>query len=305
METWVLILMILLILGIAALAPLVFFTEKSNDEMNKVNVLYPFTGRYNNNTGDVELLNVDKKSQISCGDKNNGTINIVGAFFDLDDPYGQCTGESSRSIESACGIPVSSGTVSCSTTKECGDGMSCDNGKCRPATATVDSNGNVDVSKCRHSGTKIPACPINPGTVCKTANDTKPGMICKYDGNNNLVWTVIPGNKCFGVNTTYNTCALFPDCGNADISKNTVINNTCKSRGKANCMSRDASAYLAKACDGKSTCNPSLSKGDLGPLPCASGYIQGLPVSSGDNGKYNQGFSFHGLYTCIPSKKKQ
>jgi hypothetical protein len=305
METWALILMVILIIAIGSMIAVVYISEKKNTLANQKNILYPFTGTYDSTSGTVSLQNAQNLSQIDCSTvsgKNGGKINIVGAFFDVDDPYGTCTGSAASVVDLSCGIP--GGKISCTSQADCGGGMQCAGGFCSPATAKlVAGTGNIDTtnSECTSAGGSY--CPVQPGTSCKNGqsdcNDS--GAEVMTCDPSTKTCQVNPDKSCYGVNTQYNTCAIFPLCSNATLST-TVVNNTCSP--SSSCMSRDASAYLAGKCDGKETCAPIFSavdpNGGLGPMPCSSRNTLGLPIIPGQGGNYSQGYSFHGVYTCIP-----
>lgn len=306
METWALILMIILILAIGAVIVAVYLSEKKNKEDNEKNILYPFTGTYDASTGRVTLQNSQNQPQIDCSiesGKNGGEINIVGAFFDVNDPYGECTGSASSVLDLTCGIP--GGKISCTKQSDCGGGMKCAGGFCSPATAKLSgSSGAIDTenSECTSDGGSY--CPVQPGTDCSKNGQSD----CNDDGAEVMTCNpstkkceVNPDKSCYGVNTKYNTCAVYPLCSNASLSS-TVINNTCNP--SSTCMSRDASAYVAGKCDGKETCAPVWDatdpNGGLGPLPCSSTSVDGLPIIPGHGGNYSRGYKVHGIYTCKP-----
>lgn len=311
METWTLILMILLVTAIGVLAGGVYYIEKKNIMKEANNILYPFTGQVSG--GKLNLVNSSGNPQISCEDKGGGAVNIVGAFFDIEDPYGQCTGTSNPIINTTCGIDTKN--IGCKSDNDCGTAMSCKSGYCTPNKAYLKPDNTTidkDSSECLDDDTDADYCPVNPGTSCSKDGECGDGSIMTCVGldksGNNGTCQANNDTACFGVNTKNNTCALFPLCNNADISGSNVLNNACNSsNADMSCMSRDASASLARYCDGKPTCNINVSTDDpdspTGPLPC-SGSIDQLPITPGNDGNYNQGYYFHGLYTCIPKNTK-
>jgi len=311
MDTWFVVLIILLILAIGGMAGGVYFIETKNNQDNIANIIYPFTGKYDANSEKIILEDSTGNPQITCKGKGKNTkINIVGAFFDVEDPYGQCTGTSNSVLDLTCGIPGNK--IKCSNTTDCGNGMECSDGFCQPATAILKKDGTIDAdnSGCLVSGGDY--CPIQPGVSCSMTDENacndknQDFMTCVPDknGNNTGTCQVKSGSTCFGVNTDNNTCALFPICNNRTNNKSTVVNKKCDP-SQRNCISRDASAYLAGVCDGKETCIEkgivaSNSNNPAGPLPCSTKNISGLPVTPGNKGNYNQGYYFHGIYTCVP-----
>ena len=110
------------------------------------------------------------------------------------------------------------------------------------------------------------------------------------------------------------------ECAHTDPAngwRNCACSNYEGNRHNFNCKSRDNSAYVAEACDGKNTCALPVdtSAGDasitsvLGPYPCSlspsdSNYSL-LPMVRGnqginntDNSTMSQGYYVHGLFTC-------
>lgn len=314
METWTLLLMILLVIAIGVLAGGVYYIERKNTIKEANNILYPFTGQVSGSK--LNLINSSGNPQISCEDKGGGNVNIVGAFFDIEDPYGQCTGKSNPIINTTCGIDTKN--IGCKSDNDCGTAMTCKSGYCTPNKAYLNSDGTIDEdrSDCTDSNSDVDYCPVNPGTSCNTNDTNVCGgddsiMTCVGADNAGKNGTCQANNDtaCFGVNTSNNTCALFPLCNNADIAGSNVVNNACKSDNTdMNCMSRDASASFSKYCDGKSTCDVNVDTNDkespTGPLPCSGKTIDQLPITPGNDGNYNQGYYFHGLYTCIPKNTK-
>ncbi len=113
------------------------------------------------------------------------------------------------------------------------------------------------------------------------------------------------------------------ECAHTDPSKG-FQNCACSNyqgTNQYNCKGRDASAYLAKVCNGQNSCSVSLDTNgtdeqltsQFGPYPCnlspiqssdAQGYSM-LPMVRGNDGLYGdkpsamkQGYYVHGLFTC-------
>lgn len=320
METWALILMIILILAVGAMVVVVYLTEKKNTTSNQKNILYPFTGKVKSN-GTVSLTNSQGQPQIDCSTesgKNGGTINIVGAFMDIIDPYGECSPIASSVLDLTCGIP--GGKISCTKQADCGGGMKCSGGFCTPATAKLSTipgaAGIIDTSNSECTSVGGSYCPIQPGTPCDAGKDDcndSSGEIMKCvpttSSSSSGTCQVNPSKSCYGVNTKHGTCAIYPLCSNATITGKTVSNNMCgvntpQAYSKYGCMSRDASAYLAGKCDGKDTCaamwNVSVPEGGFGPLPCSTSDVSGLPIIPGQGGSFSQEYKVHGVYGCLP-----
>ena len=311
MTAWANFTCIILSIVILIIILLTFLTTRQNSKKDKFNVIYPFSGRVNKD-GKVSLETSNNTPQIDCS-ATGGNINIIGAFYDIVDPHGECNSNSSDVLNRSCGI-ARGNNVSCSSQKDCGPGLKCNYGLCSPGLAKLKEDDvskgiiDTDISECGGN-----YCPIQPGTACKTNLDCKnPNgeiMTCKKDTN---TCEVNPGRTCFGVNLDYNTCASFPLCSNTGVdSRNTpklerVANKYCSPNNYAtDCMPRDSSAYLARKCDGKESCDIHWNvydiDGGFGPNPCnLDTNTSRLPIIPDRAGKYNQGYYVHGIYTCVP-----
>jgi len=318
METWAIILIVILALAIVAMVVVVYLEENKNIKANQKNILYPFTANVSDD-GTVTLINSTNQPQIDCSlasGKNGGKINIVGSFTDVIDPYGECSPKSTSVIDLTCGIPGSK--VPCKDAGDCGPGMKCEGSTCKPGTAKLLDKGLIDTHNSECGGNY---CPVQPGTPCDPTKDGQcfqdakdPIMNCVPTEKDSKKGTceVVPGKSCMGVNTKHNTCAVFPLCSNVDFkNSSTVLNRTCAYNNKdTRCRPRDSSAYLANHCDGKTTCDAKfdLTSKDskFGPLPCSinvkSQTYPKLPLIPGQGGNYIQGYYVHGLYTCIPDE---
>jgi hypothetical protein len=294
------------LLAFVVLAVGTHLTQSSNDEGHQTRILRPFSGyltppgaRYPraNNPGagktpeDGLFLTgmsggtSNAVPQIKCPEGYK--INIIGAFVEVNDPYGVCTDNPLDSILTTCGQSAKT-PIPCVTDKDCG-GLSCENGQCKPKTCSSNDD-------CVVLGSNAQACPPN--------------------------YTYKPGDPSC-LQCTGGKCESLPECQGG------IPNSTC---GGGKCKPRDASAYLAKWCDGKSECLgsaddkwiPHVQGGPFGPLPCPilpsssadSPYSQ-LPISTGwgggppsdsqnkriDPATFNQGYYVHGIYTCVPDSE--
>jgi len=338
----------------------VALVQKSNSQTEQANILYPFSGylspssnisqqgkwtvnssRSNVGVGQqpedglflVGMAGGEKDSvpQMQC--PSGYRINVVGAYLDIADPYGECSSTPTSTVKLSCGnTSDKSGAISCKVGgTDCGPGMECPAGKCVPKTCKI----STDCASSSASGT-VTACPPNLGkTGCSSNNDCgDPTLVCVYaPGTKTGTCQLDPGAAgtcmaCVDSNGKPGpgTCAVFPTCANTIGGENTFCS---PSRGDSyKCRPRDASAYLAKHCDGKSVClgsgtdawNPNELGGIFGPLPCqipaysASNAYASLPISTGWAGgspqssasgnnapaTFHQGYYVHGLYSCVP-----
>lgn len=315
--------MSILVVAIAMLAVLVFLYQKANSNANVNNTLFPFSAAIQPGDNTVFLKNAAGTSQIDCSSVG-GKINIVGAWAEVIDPFGSCTGTSASVLNLSCGLKGSK--IPCKQDADCGSGMNCAAGICTPSKCQLtDNKGNFDSGKCACGGSY---CLIQPGTSCdptdaKSCND--PNGTVMYCDQSSKTCQVNPGQTCMAPDAyTGQFCASYPLCSNIAVPaakdckvdkdcdagsgcvegkcvpKN-VVNKVCKP--KSTCKPRDASAYLAAKCDGKDTCNllfdPSDTDSGFGPMPCDITNQNQLPITPGQGTNFSQGYYVHGLYTCI------
>jgi hypothetical protein len=301
MEIWVIIVGIILVILLVVLIILNLKTVNINQTTLKNRIIYPFSSHIDPQTGkDKGFVNSAGQPQISCP---TGTkINIVGAFFDIFDPYAECSASVSdiNPLYAFMCVPSVMNSVSCSSDKDCPDSdrFTCD------ATA----------KKCR-----------------LRENPAK----CNVQQGQNLALRAINGkNYCVDIDI----CGV--DIEGASKTGVGVPNPVCSpgSSSNAQCAMRDASATVAAKCDGKQTC-PDLSMADFGDYPCVfppmancitnydgndnpiwsldknslrsgycglpyiPGYTGGVPSNSStsisDPASSNLGYTMHGIYTCI------
>jgi len=303
MEIWAIVVILILLLAVGGFAGLTFWTEHENSKKQQSNIIYPFTGAVNpKRTGQKVVLTraPDGKNQIECPVGTH--VNIIGAWVEVNDPFGECSTPNST-FRATCGDDADlSSAVNCSDSGQCASGMDCIAEKCVAASCSAASDCGAN------------SCPVNPGTSCNSSQDCGGSpMVCQ--GGQCLVDPSL-GQCMFCKN---GRCAQAPTCSNLN---NKYQNTTCvATNAKNKCRPRDASAYLADACNGKQSCtvdwDPSSSK-YFGPLPCQVGVNDSqyplLPIIPGwDGGKpfkgdkgdvsanYKQGYYIHGVYTCINS----
>ncbi|HSA76319.1 MAG TPA: hypothetical protein VLE02_02120 [Nitrosarchaeum sp.] len=237
------------------------------------------------------------KTPLTCGTQK---INIVGAWIEVMDPFGECSNTPSSILKNSCGNFDPLNAKSCTSSDTCGLGMTCENGKCAPQKCTQPLPPNTRV------------CPTDLGKFCNADNQCgSDDLMCKM-GYCVLKNDTVNCFKCEG-NGRY---AQYPLCSNLNSSyQNTMCNSSAITN---NCKIRDASAYLSMKCNGKSECdinswNPNSSE-YFGPLPCnikpsddlygflpiVPGWGGGPPMGTSKNipGSVSKGYYVHGLYTC-------
>lgn len=306
MQTWAIILSVVLVVVIAVLAGLNVYLYQENKTANQSNILYPFSSAISPGGTTAPLTNSTGNPQIDCS-AVGGKINIVGAIVETIDPFGTCSGSSAPSLNLSCGLPSTS-KIACNQDSDCGPGMSCLGQVCAPSSCPLtDANGNFDPTKCSCGGSY---CPVRPGKTCQSNSDCKDPSGALMTCSNNIC-TVNPGQTCMAPDQYgFGKCSIYPLCSNVTPDKTSVVNDVCAYNNNQNmCRPRDASAYLASLCDGQTTCpvtfDPSDASSGFGPSPC--GFFPGvnnveysiLPIVPGQGGSYNQGFYVHGLYTCV------
>jgi hypothetical protein len=193
-----------------------------------------------------------------------------------------------------------------------------------PFTARLDPSGNLTPSLTTASGASQISCPV--GTKINILGS----ILEVYDPYSECLATgAVPEfqTMCSNYNTQPNpdpTSTTGQLCANTDPSHG-YRNTTCWADGSGNygdgnCKIRNASIYLAGACDGKTgACNVTVDNSTVGPWPCqilpapvgsGSDYLD-LPIANGNSGlptapspvqsTMAQGYYLHGLAVCIPN----
>lgn len=355
MAVWAIIIMVILVVAIGIFVSLTYFTESANKKNQQANILYPFSGYLAPSSGPwsvnqslsnpgvgaepedgmylVGMVGGTQSTtpQIKC--PTGYSINVVGAFLDVTDPYGECSNTADSMLQMTCGDGSDTATApSCdaSNPASCGAGMTCYSGKCTPMTCTSSSDcGGSSASN------TVTVCGANLGTTgCKTQADCGSGLACvsgtcMVDPGAGACMACVDPTTGDPIPSTGGTgfCASMPTC--TGVVKG--LNNTCSPSGTSSdaykCRPRDASAYLAAHCDGKSSCMadssdmwiPNVQGGLFGPLPCqipalsSNSDYASLPIITGWGGgtpdntqdstpnpaTFNQGYYIHGIYTCV------
>lgn len=333
---------IVLILLAIAIGVLIFFivsTSNKKKELKQKNVILPFSGilsppsppwtvnisQKNSGVastpeGGLRLLGMmggttSTAPQIQC--PVGTSINIIGAFFDINDPYGECSNTANSTVRLTCGDGTdltSAPTCTDGDDSTCPAGMTCYSSKCIPATCSIDTD-------CTGGGL-MNACPASIGQTCSTQSSCGSGAVC-IDG----VCQVDPGTGSCMKCGPQGTCMTLPTCMNVNEGLNSICSPGAGDGKK--CRPRDASAWLASVCDGEQTCMadsnwlPNQQGGAFGPLPChisaasGNGDYASLPIIQGWSGgapaasatgaiepsTFGQGYKVHGIYTCIPTSE--
>ena len=350
MGKWTIIIVVVILIVIAAVIIATVYIDEKNKSKKQENVLYPFSAQLsppsppwtvntsNNNTGVqsnpedglyiVGMAGGQANSvpQIQC--PSGYKINIVGAFVDVIDPYGECTNKSDNILELTCGIPTdTSAAASCNSSNDCGAGMTCTQNKCLPRVC----KSNSECGGSSSFGT-VNSCDSTFMQHCSSSSDCGSGMQCV-----NNICLVDPGQQacmaCVDPTTgappeqgAQGYCSTMPLCQNVTSG----LNDTCSpSNGdKYRCRPRDATVYLSQHCDGKNVCLGDESdkwipgsSSVFGPTPCeitafsnnfdyaslpiVNGWSGGSPIGGSDSAppNFSQGYYVHGIYTCIPDSQ--
>lgn len=336
MSKWPIAITVILVLAIIIFAVLTFLTERDNKKKQQANVLYPFTAELAPPTPSVPSqnpgVNQDPAKGLTILGMDGGKeknvpqikcppgykINVVGAFLDPIDPFGECSNKANSTLQMTCGDGKDAASgAACSQDKDCGEGMSCVDGRCAPMSCKA----NFD---CVNNGR---ACP-QTGQSCSSSNPCPEGALCingkcQLDPRAGACMSCVNGK-----------CASMPLCQNVpNTGSGSGLNSTCSPLlgDKYKCRPRDATAYLAAHCDGKSECLasgdvwlPNKQGGQFGPLPCKipvsassgssshpneyaelpviTGWGGGKPANAGSpaSATFSQGYSVHGIFTCVP-----
>lgn len=305
---------LLVIIGILALAFIILsillgMTLTTNQKLSAQSLYLPFTAKIDPKTGKSTGFKTSTgKPQLSCpvGKK----INVVGAFFDIFDPYTECT-TSINNVDPHFAFlcnPNQSGPTACSSDKEC---PAWTQGSNNPFTCNIPKGESTGFCKLNNIGV---------GQSC-------PGKGSGYNFQN-------IGGYCIDANM----CGTNIVSPSGSSMKPGVPNPYCTpSNSKSQCAMRDASATVAAKCNGQQECSD-ISVKDFGDLPCLGthmepksclttsstggvafidgkrdgycglpfmpGYPGGLPPNSASgstsepaNG--NVGYTMHGIYTCV------
>lgn len=329
--------------------------KSTNQVRQDANIIIPFAGylsppnanvqRTKNNVGSL-MPTQEGLFLVGMGDGESAsypqiqcpvgsTINIIGAYIETNDPFGECSGKPDPVFSLSCGNSnVKLGNLQvCGADSPCPTGMTCNTAKaCVPSTCTTHCD-------CTSKTSNIPACSPVVGSSCSNdgdVNSSDPTLVCR-----NGTWTLDPAfGQCMmcdlsmGPGNGMGVCKNIPLCTNVTTSSASLPANRVCTDPTKRCKVRDASAHLAGVCDGKSVClqdntednvwKPNVPGGQFGPLPCdisatltdpdyqnlpiVPGWNAGnAPAGSGGNAQhasFSQGYYVHGIYTCIPDSER-
>ena len=310
MKLWSAVIIGVLTVVLISLCVVTFTLQRTNSAANQSNVIFPFSSAISPGQSISSLKNAAGLPQIDCS-AVGGKVNILGAFVEVIDPFGSCSGSPSTALNTTCGLISPKDSIPCSQDADCGTGMNCAGSVCRPSACPITSGDDFDNSKCNCGGTY---CPVRPGKACTTNKDCKDdnGTLMSCSGSTgSKMCKVNPGQACMAPDPfSGSSCALYPLCSNLTGTDKNVINKVCTSANStSNCRPRDASSYLAAKCNGQTTCNitfdPVNPNSGFGPSPCSAAIKPGtegytsLPITPGQGGSYTQGYYVHGIYSCI------
>ena len=311
---WMYGVMFILFVLVVVFFVLAYNTKNKNSENATMNILYPFSGylsppsQFNPNisstnpgTGKTPQEGLFLVGQVG-GEKSNVPqiqcptgykINIVGAFVEVNDPYGECSTTPDPTFQLTCGSSDNLTGPVCNHDLPCGQGMTCSGGRCIPSSCSnANTCGSTDAGA-------IPACSQYLGNSCKNDSECKDdNLMCVMTSEGNGKCAMTPGaGTCMACVLQDGTpisedppddntpeqgrCSFMPSCTNVSTDgKNRVCNVSKNSYAKDTykCRPREATAYLAKHCDGKNVCLGSFSdkwlpnelsdNNPFGPLPC-------------------------------------
>lgn len=285
-----------LVIGCVGFGIWYYIQTRKNYKASVSLAMKPFTASVDPTTGQATPFNdASGNPQLSC--PSGTSINVIGAFFDISDPYGECTTSPGGVIGYLCN-PNYKSPQTCSTQNDCPGGqqgiMGCVGGYCQ-----LTPNPSSCPSYISAGGSNLKYASITSGgnSYCV------PSDICGAQGPGGYG---VPNSVCSPLTNNYQ------------------------------CAMRDATDSVGSKCNGRSEC-PDLSISDFGPYPCPglappqspieciSGYDQygnpewnatragycALPFIPGWSGgapngsttpnpaSASLGYTMHGIYTCV------
>lgn len=247
--------------------------------------LIPFTAAVDPTTGQSSAFtDAEGNPQIIC--PSGTVVNIVGAFYDISDPYGECTSTPAPLIGSWCDPSVPS-TQACQTDDDCGSGgiMKCgSSGFCQLAP---------------FSG----SCPEGYRSLTSGSNNyCVPDDLCGPGIPNPVCSASIGSNQCATRDATDSVgekCNGRPEC--SDLSISDFGPSPCPSLAPTTCISgyqSDGSPIwtVQRGPDFRGYCG----------LPYLPGWAGGPPSGSTTTGpntinpSTSLGYTLHGIYACVP-----
>lgn len=288
----VIIVVVLLAAGI--LIALTLMSVDKNKNMSAQQSLIPFTASFDPTTGQASpFVDAAGNAQITC--PAGSTVNIVGAFYNVFDPYAECSANVSD-VSPLLGFlcdPTQTGGQ-CTTSSDCPQGTGCNgNGQCQlinytnpnqcPAglSSVSNSSGNfcVDESVCGNNidlstgavGLPNPYCGGNYATISRCAIRDASALVAA---------------KCDGLSSC-------PSLSPADFG-----DYPCPNLSPRACISGFDSFGNPEWVDG-------MTRTGYCGLPYLPGWPGGVPPNSSNPtsnpANANLGYVMHGIYTCIPN----
>lgn len=311
MAIWGIIVIVCLVIILTGLMIFNIKTVKNNQGLSKNQIMIPFAANYDptqpQGAPGSFVNSGNNEPQIQCP---TGTrVNIIAAFYDIFDPYGECSPTPDPLLGFICNPAIQS-----------------------PNACTDDSGCPGYIKGAQNPFICAKPDPSSASGFCQLRNMGQ-GFICPgnlklapiKDGRGNL------GYYCVN-----------PDvCGtNIDVVKNSnasgVPNPICNANNTTRCAIRDASATVADFCNGRQDCKD-LRPENFGDRPCTGlspqqcidpsstgdnvqwvngatrtgycalpflkGYQGGVPdrsTGSANAANFNMGYTMHGIYTCVP-----
>ena len=299
MNTFIIITIIICIIIFLVCSGVTGFMSYRTYNLEKQKIIRPFIGYEGE-----QLVTSNGESQIKC--PSGQKINIIGAFYDVYDPYLQCTPNPDQTMLQTCAIEMSDPNNS-------GKYIPIIGSKCVeekiPPTAMVQCN-------VQHSD----------GTGIWDYIEPDENGDCNIPNNGNQQADV----SILETSNGRKVCA-YTFCRNID--KNGE-NLTCGSNisGNTKCYPQDATAFLSEKCNGQEVCTVTVNSDNFGPVPCFNnntpiqsedcsqtyltspiGTYCSLPISTGNftpgmsiNSQdpfrkltsRNIGYKAHGIYSC-------
>lgn len=263
--------------GCLALGAWYYVVVKNNYRLAATQVLTPFTAAIDPTTGNLTnggFNNAAGEPQIQC--PVGTSVNIVGAFYDIADPFGECTTSPSQLVEFLCNPNVSSPS-GCSNDDDCPEMTSCSSGVCS-------------------------LTPQKSSTVCPNG----------YSLVNNGGYWCVPTDIC-GPGIPNPVCSS-PNNANACTTRDATTSVGLKCNGRSECPDLDLADFGPSPCPnlppmqclttvGGNLQWTSSRTGYCG-LPYNPGWPGGTPPGSTPQGtpapqSASIGYTLHGLYTCV------
>jgi hypothetical protein len=261
-----------------------FISVRRNTKASQGQMLIPFSASIDPQTGtSTGFMTSAGEPQLLC--PSGTSINIVGAFYDIADTFGECTNTPSNIISYMCNPSVSSPSGSCKSDGDCGSGMTCNTSA---GTCSLAAQASGSSTQCPEGTTLVS---IGGNYYCIN-NDICgggiPNPVCSPSSGNQCAMrdaTVSVGAKCNG----RQAC---PDLAISDFGP-----TPCPSISPTSCISSfDTNGN-------PQWINPSRS-GYCG-LPYLPGWAGGAPYGNptGTSSPANAsiGYTMHGIYACVPN----